>query len=179
MMTIAECEGGIQEVFNEEEEDAYDSDGEENTDAGPDLAQFTPGELRHNPSPMSFYSPGNFLRNLSEKYNLGLVDQSAERTTAFEKVGAGSDEKKDCDDIHSDYPVEEGVVFCDFPRQDGTPCIIYDSNNKQDSEEDAKDAPAQSSAELSTEEQLLSLHDDVSPFVCFQNKARRSHVPEH
>lgn len=140
MMTIAECEGGIQEVFNEEEEDAYDSNEEENADTVPDLAQFTPGELKHNPSPMSFYSPGNFMRNLSEKYNLGLFEQSAEHTTSFEKVGPLQDEKKDCDDVHADYPVEEGVVFCDFPRQDGTPCIIYDNDNDngEDQNEDVQ-----------------------------------------
>jgi hypothetical protein len=161
MMTIVECEGGIQEVFNEEEEDAYDSDEQENSEAGPDLAQFTPGELRHNPSPMSFYSPGNFLRNLSEKYNLGLVDQSAERATAFEKVGVGSDEKKDCD-VYADYPVEDGVVFCDFPRQDGTPCIIYDTKDKQDSEENAKDHVAEFSIDS---EQQQSLCDEVSFFL--------------
>ena len=166
MMTIAEAPGGIQEVFNEEEEDDHNSDDEENPDPHPDLAQFTPGELRHNPSSMSFYSPGNFMRNLSEKYNLGLFDQSSGNATAFEKVAPVRDEKKECEDIeHKVYPIEEGVVFCDFPRQDGTPCIIYDSKGKGGEEaEQSKDAePIESntsitSVENNTVNDLVSSH---------------------
>eukprot|EP00956_Cyclotella_meneghiniana_P029050 scaffold69300_cov73-Cyclotella_meneghiniana.AAC.5 len=128
MMTISE-DNGIHEVFNEEEEDVSDVE-EENSDTVQNLAQFTPGELRHNASPMSFYSPKNFLRNLSEKYNLGSLDQSAPNASGIEQEGQIIDEKKDCDDsvMQCDYPVEQGVVFCDFPRQDGTPCIIYDKD---------------------------------------------------
>ena len=169
MMTIAEAPCGIQDVFNEEEEDDHNSDEEENTDPLPDLAQFTPGELRHNPSSMSFYSPGNFMRNLSEKYNLGLFDQSSGNSNAFEKVVPVQDEKKECDDIaHEDYPIEEGVVFCDFPRQDGTPCIIYHSEGKggdgTDQSENAK--PTANDLSLNYEENnrvddLVSSHNNT------------------
>lgn len=154
MMTIAECEGGIQEVFNEEEEDAYDINEEENIDTVPDLAQFTPGELRHNPSPMSFYSPGNFMRNLSEKYNLGLM--------SFDKVSQVQDEKRDCNDAHEDYPVEEGVVFCDFPRQDGTPCIIYDKNNADKGENQSAEVQSiDNKFSVDSEEHYKSDNDEV------------------
>jgi hypothetical protein len=158
MMTIAEVEdgvgvGGFQEVFNEEEEDACDSDEEEHGESTPDLALFTPGELRHNPSPMSFYSPSNFMRNLSEKYNLGLFDSSSENGTGFEKVVPEQEERKDSDDVvHDDFPVEEGVIFRDFPRQDGTPCIIYNIKEKGDRTE------TQTSNSQSTPD------NDVSPF---------------
>ncbi|KAL7522641.1 hypothetical protein ACHAWX_007341 [Stephanocyclus meneghinianus] len=158
MMTIAEVEdgvgvGGFREVFNEEEEeeDACDSDDEEHGESTPDLALFTPGELRHNPSPMSFYSPSNFMRNLSEKYNLGLFDSSSENGPGFEKVVPGQDERKDPDHaIHDDFPVEEGVIFRDFPRQDGTPCIIYNIKEKGDRTE------AQTSKSQSTPDNDLS-----------------------
>lgn len=170
MMTIAEVEGGIQDVFNEEDEDAYDSEEEENSDTIQDLAQFTPGELRHNPSPMSFYSPGNFMRNLSEKYNLGLFEHSAENT-AFEKVTPVHDEKKDCDDsIYDDYPVEDGVVFCDFPRQDGTPCIIYNTKGQEegvksiDNNEVAIDSEEN---ETTVTDEVSSIEINLSYITCF------------
>eukprot|EP00804_Cyclotella_cryptica_P020846 CCRYP_011470-RA/>CCRYP_011470-RA protein AED:0.39 eAED:0.39 QI:241/1/1/1/1/1/2/99/907 len=147
MMTIAEVEdgvagGGFREVFNEEDEDALDSEEEENAESTPDLAQFTPGELRHNPSPMSFYSPSNFMRNLSEKYNLGLFESSSDNGTGFEKVTPEQETIKECDDaIHDDFPVEEGVIFRDFPRQDGTPCIIYNVNEREDRTETQSSHP--------------------------------------
>ena len=161
MMTIAEVEdgvagGGLREVFDEEEdEDDFGSEEDESGDSTPNLAQFTPGELRHNPSPMSFYSPSNFMRNLSEKYNLGLFDSSSENGTGFEKVANEQQEMKDCDDVvHDDYPVEEGVIFRDFPRQDGTPCIIYHVKEKED------ETGTQSTSDLSSKDNAISPSED-------------------
>jgi len=95
MMTIAEVDDnggvktGIMEVFNEVEEDGYDSD-EHAKAVTPQLSQLGPGELRHNTSTMSFYSPSNFMRNLSEKYNLGLFDPSNNsNNTAITPDGGG------------------------------------------------------------------------------------------
>lgn len=144
MMTISE-DNGIHEVFNEEEEDVSDPE-EENSDTVQNLSQFSPGELRHNASQMSFYSPKNFLRNLSEKYNLGSFDQSAPNASAMKQEGQMIDEKKDSV-LQGDYPVEQGVVFCDFPRQDGTPCIIYnkDESGREQSVDDQSDSIDQES----------------------------------
>jgi hypothetical protein len=168
MMTIAEVEGGIQEVFNEEEEDAYDSE-EEYEDSAPDLAQFTPGELRHNPSPMSFYSPGNFMRNLSEKYNLGLFEQPAESGSGFDGAAAAQDQKKCDDPEHEDYPVEEGVVFKDFPRQDGTPCIIYNVKEEGDeTDEKSADHPSENDILTGSDEPQI-VEKEVS--CCFMYKS--------
>jgi hypothetical protein len=100
------------------------------------------------------------MRNLSEKYNLGLFEHSAENTTAFEKVTPVHDEKKDCDDaIYDDYPVEDGVVFCDFPRQDGTPCIIY---NTKGQEEGAKSIDNNEVVAIDSEENETAVTDEVS-----------------
>ena len=159
MMTISE-DNGIHEVFNEEEEDLSDLE-EENSDTVQNLSQFSPGELRHNASPMSFYSPTNFLRNLSEKYNLGSFDQSTPNASAIKQEGQMIDEKKDSV-LQGDYPVEQGVVFYDFPRQDGTPCIIYnnDESGREQSVDDQCDSIDQES------DGVESVKDEVSFQMC-------------
>ena len=146
MMTISEVddtgtgagEFAIEEVISEEDEDEYDSDGKELESTNNDFSQLGPGELRHNASSMSFYSPSNFMRNLSEKYNLGLFEPIPNSVGDFEhSLGNGTGEpalvsEKENDSIEpQDFPVEEGVVFKDFPRHDGTPCLIYNSKEKE------------------------------------------------
>ena len=138
MMTITEVEdaaASAKELFAEEDEDEYDSDEndevEESVGSSNTFGKLGPGELRHNPSPMSFYSPSNFMRNLSERYNLGLFDplSSEEIDKAFDSGAATLDATMNVVEEQpkfEDFPVEEGVVFRDFPRQDGTPCLIYD-----------------------------------------------------
>jgi len=130
MMTISEVEdaaSAAKELFAEEDEDDYDSDDKEEADEveeSDDLEKVDHGEARNNnPSQSSFYAPSNFLRNLSEKYKLGLFEN--EDSIKAQDGISGQSATDEPPKHEEEFPVEEGVVFKDFPRQDGTPCLIY------------------------------------------------------